>query len=80
MLQLCHFDLSTMEPPQQPSHRAIVIVTIPVVVNEDDDIQAEMLADMDYMNRSNSLTFGDINCVVPMLLAMDHNIMQAADH
>ena len=53
---------------------------IPVVVNEDDDIQAEMLADMDYMNRNNSLTFGDINGVVPMLLALDHNIMRAADH
>ena len=57
-----------------------MVVTIPVVVNEDDDIQAEMLADMDYMNRNNSLTLGDINCVVPMLLALDHNIMRAADH
>lgn len=57
-----------------------MIVTIPVVVNEDDDSQAEMLADMDYMNRNNSLTFGDINCVVPLLLALDHNIMRAADH
>ena len=57
-----------------------MIVTIPVVVSEDGDILAEMLADMDYMNRNDSPTFGDINSVVLVLLALDHNIMRAADH